>query len=128
MNKPFIREAKGFNLIELAIVILIIGIIASLSIPLYLGFRKKAITIEAKTNLIALYRYEINYFAEHSIFASNLNVLSFAPLSNKYYNYEILESSETGFTARASANIDSDPELDVWTINDQQVLTHVTQD
>ncbi|OGL55356.1 MAG: hypothetical protein A3C43_08345 [Candidatus Schekmanbacteria bacterium RIFCSPHIGHO2_02_FULL_38_11] len=128
MSKPFIRETKGFSLVELAIIVLITGIIASISIPLYLGYRKKAITIEASTNLIALYRYEINYFAEHDEFASDLSALGFSPQSNKYYEYEITESSQTGFTARASANIDNDPVLDVWTLNDSQVLIHATKD
>ena len=128
MSKPFIRETKGFSLVELAIIVLIIGIIASISIPLYLGYRKKAITIEAGTNLIALYRYQINYFAEYDNFASDLSALGFFPQSNKYYEYEITESSQTGFTARASANIDNDPVLDVWTLNDSQVLIHATKD
>ena len=123
-----IRNKKGFSLIELIVTIVVLGIIASLAIPLYLNYRKKAITIEAKANLSQLYKYEIDYFSEHDTFISDLNTLGFNPEGNRYYQYEITESSTTGFTATASGNIDNDPVLDVWTINDDRNLVHVTQD
>jgi hypothetical protein len=36
--------------------------------------------------------------------------------------------STNGFTASAAGNIDNDVDLDVWTVNDVNILTHVNDD
>ena len=48
MNKLRKNKKAGFTLIELLIVILIIGILAAVGIPLYLGYVSDAKTAEAK--------------------------------------------------------------------------------
>jgi len=121
------KNTGGFTIVELIIVVLIIGVIASLAIPFYFGYRKRAITVEAKTNLIALYKFEINNFAEHDEFTSDLNALGFDPESNKYYEYSVVTDGKS-FTATASGNIDNDLDQDVWTINEKQAVVHAVED
>ena len=45
------RDAKGITLIELLIVIMIVGILASISVPIYRGYMQRARRADAKTSL-----------------------------------------------------------------------------
>ncbi len=45
------RNNKGFSLIELMIVVAILGIVAAIAIPTYLGIQKKGKRVEYQSNL-----------------------------------------------------------------------------
>ena len=47
-------KSKGFTLVELMIVVVIIGVLASIAIPNFLSYREKAKGAEAKSNLRAI--------------------------------------------------------------------------
>lgn len=140
------HNQRGFSLTELMIVVAIIGILATLAIPKFLQYQAKAKQTEAKANLVALHTSEIAYFAEHNGYIDDFNAIGFgvSGASQRYY-YELgganlgtlppgctassLDAvSATGFTAVAIANIDGDATCDVWTINEEKVLTNVTND
>ncbi len=57
-------DHKGFTLIELLITIAIIGILAAIGVPAYIGQRKNATRTEAFTNLQNLAILESQFFAD----------------------------------------------------------------
>ncbi|SPQ00029.1 hypothetical protein NBG4_150030 [Candidatus Sulfobium mesophilum] len=63
---------RGMTLIELLIVVAIIGILASIGIPAYIGQKKKAARAEAYTNLQNLSLLEAQFFADQGRYTANL--------------------------------------------------------
>jgi len=65
---------KGFTLIELLIVVAIIGILAMIAIPAYVGQQKGAARTEAYSNLQNLRLLEEQFFAENGNYTASLGV------------------------------------------------------
>lgn len=63
---------KGLTLIELLIVIAIIGILAMIAVPTYLGQQKRAARTEAFTNLETLRLLEEQSFSENATYTAPL--------------------------------------------------------
>ncbi|MBF0536646.1 MAG: prepilin-type N-terminal cleavage/methylation domain-containing protein [Nitrospirae bacterium] len=62
------RGNKGFTLVEVLITLLIVGILAAISVPIYVGQRTKAQRAEAKENLEALRLLMEQYFNENGCY------------------------------------------------------------
>lgn len=61
-------DKKGFTLIELLIVVAIVGILAMIAIPMYVGQEKRAARTEAYTNLQNLRMLEESYYADNGCY------------------------------------------------------------
>jgi prepilin-type N-terminal cleavage/methylation domain-containing protein len=68
------KNDKGFTLTELIVVIAIIGILAMLAIPGYVGQQTRAARTEAYKNLEAVRLLEEQFFSENAIYASSRGV------------------------------------------------------
>ena len=64
-------DKKGITLIEMLIVVAIIGILAAIAIPAYIGQQKSAERTEAYTNLQNLRMLQEQFFAENGEYAPN---------------------------------------------------------
>ena len=84
------RKTKGFTLVELVIVIVIVGILSIVAVPIYRGYTKKAMATEGKALLGAIQTAQKIYFAEYASFATQTatsfsSVLDVDARSNKYF-------------------------------------------
>ena len=52
--ESIIKAKKGFTLVELVIVIVIVGILSVISVPIYRGYVEKAIMTEGKVLINAI--------------------------------------------------------------------------
>ena len=57
-----LRKKEGFTLIELMIVVAIIGILAAIAIPAFIGYVRRAKTSEASGNLNSLFKGASSYY------------------------------------------------------------------
>ena len=71
MLSRFHRDAKGFTLIELMIVVVIIGILAALAIPRFMRSTTKAKQSEAKQILKQIYTMQRAYRQYYDTYACN---------------------------------------------------------
>ena len=64
------ESKKGFTLVELVIVIVIVGILSAISVPVYRGYVEKAIMAEGNTLLGAIAKAELAYHVQHKRFVA----------------------------------------------------------
>ncbi len=100
---------KGFTLLEILIVIIILGILAALAIPVYSAVREKAVKQEGYQQLAATREAQQRYFAAYNAYTNDTGLLEYDPNAvaagvSKHYDYTFPAASATAFTVRATRN------------------------
>jgi len=129
-------RASGFTLIELMIVVAIIGVLASVAIPMLSSNQLRTKSTEAKTNLGAIRVVQEAAFSEHGAYSaanaepsvipgsnaadfdvagSDYAAIGWAPEGRVYFSYAItIAPDASGYTADAAADLDDDGLIQLW--------------
>ena len=102
MFTKFNNRQKGFTLIELMIVVVIIGILAALAIPRFMNATVKAKESEAKTVLKQIYTLERVYRQENGAYTAVVADIGFLAPTNSRFVYAIDNAAANTFTASAT--------------------------
>lgn len=94
---PSNRMRRGFTLVELLIVVVIIGIIAAIAIPKFQNTKGKAFAASLKSDLKNLSSSQEDYFYYNEQYTTALGSLNFEPSPGVVLT--ITEASGTGWSA-----------------------------
>ncbi|KPL00836.1 MAG: hypothetical protein AMJ91_03145 [candidate division Zixibacteria bacterium SM23_73_3] len=136
-------RSKGFTLIELMIVVVIIAILAAMAIPRFMRASVKSKQTEAKLILKQIYTMQRAYRQEKNSYypGDGSTVVAqpggvIAPLHVEimpavYYSYSVTGDAFTFLAtagSRSATGLDDDPTLDIWTVDQTGNFTCVTDD
>ena len=130
------KKIAAFNLQELLVVLVIIGILLLLALPKLMPLISKTKSIEAQTQLKHLQTLERQYFFVHSKYSLEFNDLGFeAPKTvaedgSANYVYEIIQATNNEFIATATSitDFDGDGIFNVWQVNQDLKLVEIVKD
>jgi len=84
-----VRRRRGFTIIELAIALTIIAILATIAVYTYNKVANKARFTQAKTALKHLQKMETLYISDHDRYTDNTSLLDFNPVKYDYYEISV---------------------------------------
>jgi len=142
-QRPQGTDFPKYPIIPIALIVLIGGVILYQGITNYWAYQARSRQLEARTNLERIFNAEVAYYKQYRRFGSFSEIGIDLSTATNRYTYRIDNSGKLGtviparvgpatpdnyavpsgfsansFTATATGNIDGDPTLDQWHVND----------
>ena len=111
--KLFYRK-KGFTLLELMIVVIIVGILASLAVPRFIAATRKAKEAEARNLLGVIRTSQIRYYLENrQNYSTDITLLDCDLTLSQYYVYSAIDAGGSIGQAAATGTDVSNFRIDI---------------
>ena len=116
--KQRLKRSAGFTLLELLVVVIIIGILASVALPQFAKMTKQARFSEAKSVVGSIMTAEMVYYQENGKFTTAFTeLLTDLATSTPTYDYSVTSASTTQAVVLASGKSSASTLTVTGTIN-----------
>ncbi len=98
LSTPFVKIRKGFTLVELAVVVVIIGVLAAFGVPRFLQSVERSKAAEAFAYLSAVRTAQERYLAREGTYASAVTALDIQSAAPKYFTVGAVTATQNTWT------------------------------
>jgi len=106
MQKRIVRDNKGFTMVELMIVVIIVGILTAVGVPLYLNYVQDAKVASAKTLVSSIVTAEKLYFQKTGTFVNVTDALFEGDPTLNPINVDVRDATQFWTVSVSGATVD----------------------
>ncbi|MCK4653426.1 MAG: prepilin-type N-terminal cleavage/methylation domain-containing protein [Candidatus Cloacimonetes bacterium] len=115
----YLKDQKGFSLIELLVVVVIIAILAAIAVPIYMNYVRQARSTEAQSAIAAIRQtYRVHYQTYGTTDAYDIDEsMKDAQLGNrtkKNWEFEVVGNPPKKYIATSTADFPEGEGKQVW--------------